>query len=339
MTFPYGHPLFDPEVPDSSAGGGDDPNVVPVTTTGGSTPEGTDPKATGAADPAVAGAEDKTPPYITDIADRLGQIESGIAANSAVNAALTKHGIGDADALDKQLDLLSRINQNPAMKQVMDSLSTVDPAVVPTGGSPQPAPTGDLSKMSLADMQTIISQTVLQGLTQHQETQNKQRFDNDSAIESRFIGGILKDPAYKDLVKEHDFDALIAGKGSAAGNALAILTDQLMFQRGVKDPQTGLMRPVTDATVAAEVGKQLQSMMAELRTSALLAASQDPSGIENPDALALAESHFVDIEATDDDAYDGDPDPKAVQEHFRKIQQQTVAVLEGSPAAAILGVG
>lgn len=338
MRFPYGHPLFDPEVPDSPAGG-DSPDVTQKTEPSGSV-SGPGAEVQTAEEKAASGeSEQAASAANAELLDRLGKIESNLSANTAVNEALTKHGIGDAAALDKQLELLSRINQNPAMKQVMDSLAVADPAVDPTGGSTdKPAPT-DLSKMTAADVTALVNQAVLQNLTQYQQTQNQQQFDNATVAESKLIGEMLKDPAYKSFVKEYDFDALIAGKGGAAGNALAILADQLMYQRGVKDPQTGQMRPVTDATVAAEVGKQLKGMMTELRTAAVLAASQDPNSIENPDALDLGESHFVDEDTPEGDAYSGEPDPKEVREHFRKEQQRTVAVLEGSPAAAILGVG
>lgn len=332
MRFPYQHPLFDPEAPESPAGGGDpapDASSTPA-------PEAT-PAPEGDPKPAAGGA-DATPAYITALADRLGQIESGMAANTAVNAALAKHGINDAAALDTQLDLITRINQNPAMKQVMDSLAAPDPQVDSTRGSPQPAATPtDLSKMSTGDVQALIDQTVLQSLTRFQQTQNQQQFNDATAVEARFIGELLKAPAYKSIVGEHNFDALMAGKGSAAGNALAIITDQLMYERGVKDPQTGQMRPVTDPTVVAEVGKQLQGMMAELQAAAILSASQDPNAIESPDAPLLDDSNIVNDDPSEGDAYTGDPDPKAIREHFRKTEQQTLAVLEGSPAAAILG--
>ncbi len=333
MNWLFQHPLFDPES-ESAAGSGDNANANQETQ--GSEGAGNEGQGEGQGEGAKAGEGEQGQTGSDDLStvvERLGQIESSIAANSAVNAAMSKHGINDAASLDTQLALVARLNQNPAMKGIMDSLAGPEAATeeVKTGTEPS-----DLSKMSRSDLQTLMQQTIVQSLTQVQQAQNQQRFNDETSIESRLIGDILKDEAFKRIAGDHDFDALMTGKGSAAGNALAVLADQFMFQRGTKDVN-GQTRPVTDPTVAAEVRKQLQEVMAELQAAAVLAASQDPNAIEGPDAPNLSDSNVVDDDPSQGDAYaPKDPDPKEIREYFRKTEKATMAALENNSAAAML---
>jgi len=258
----------------------DDPNL--------SMNAATDPNLAGKpaeGDPAAKPAEgDVTPPAIDQKAFDTMKEEHGRLTQFV--SVLKERGITTSDDLKSNLDLVAQINKNAEMKGVIGDLLSGKGAQV------DPTPAADPAKLDAAGIQALVSEQIAKALQADQTQRATEQFNVGSATENTLKSRVLADPRFKAIMGGADFEKAMKGDGSKAAQLVAIAADHLFFEAG-SATSNGQYAPVTNEAAVKQVADKLVEMFTELKTQAIMDASQDSQTVDKPDAPQGTESGDV----------------------------------------------
>jgi len=186
-----------------------------------------------------------------------------------------------ADALAAQdikthADLTRRL-ANPSS----DDLRTIFQEALGKETQPTPVPVPANEPLN----ESTIAAMIAKALGEQQASQASERYNEAASAEASLRARIFNDPRFDAIMQKATYEQAFKGEKGGAAKALAILGDNLLYERGTKNPD-GVYRPVTDPAAVSEVTNTLATLLSELKAVTLHELSAEPTAPSAPDAPA-----------------------------------------------------